>query len=160
MEVKTGVFSTLYSPLWVPVVGLVIMTLISLHLSTFTPQEDLSLSHIVLYYVTSFSQLENGKCYLGKGLKELMYWDFLQRPSIMGRSFCQSVRCWNFGGHCQLPWNWLPHLQVGVSLNQVANSLQSIVRCPEAKQPSPKTTDDSFQCLFWGMVYLSAKANW
>lgn len=50
-------------------VGLVIMTLISLHLSTFLPWEDLSLSHIVLYYVTSFGQLENGKCYLGKGLK-------------------------------------------------------------------------------------------
>lgn len=44
------------------------MTLIGLHLSTFS-LEDLSLSHIVLYYVTSFGQLENGKCYLGKGLK-------------------------------------------------------------------------------------------
>lgn len=45
------------------------MTLISLHLSTFLPWVDPFLSHIMLQYVTSFGQLENGKCDLDKGSK-------------------------------------------------------------------------------------------
>ena len=45
------------------------MALISSHLSTPLPWEVPSLSDVVLGCVTSFGQLENGKCDLGKGLK-------------------------------------------------------------------------------------------
>ena len=71
------------------------MTLISLHLSTFLPWEDPFLSHIMLQYVTSFGQLENGKCDLGKGQKELMYWDFLQGTLYYGKELlpiCEMVK--------------------------------------------------------------------
>lgn len=79
------------------VAGLVRLTLTSLYLSTLLLWEDPSLSDIVLHCVTSFGQLENGKCDLGKGLKRAYV---LRLPTgnsltIMGRSLCQSemVRC-------------------------------------------------------------------
>lgn len=49
------------------------MALISSHLSTPLPWEVPSLSDVVLGCVTSFGQLENGKCDLGKGLKRAVH---------------------------------------------------------------------------------------